>query len=352
MTTARRVWNGAIDRRPAVIARCTGSADVLAAIAVRAEHGLPASVRGGGHSIPGYSIVDDGLVIDCTPMKGIHVNPAAETAIAQPGLDVGRVRPRDAGVRPRDHRWRGVRYGNRRPDRRRRHRLAAAGTRADVGQPALRRPRHRGRPTAAREPRRARRSLPGRPRRWRNFGIVTLFEYRLHRVGPLLAGIAVPAGSRGGGSCATHAISPPRRGDEVTITIALITAPPAPFVPEALHGQPTLAVVPCYVGASRPALSASPAAGLRPTGGRSRRADAVRRAAAAHRRDLPARPPRLRQVRMAANARRCRHRRRRRSRGQLPRAPDPDPLPPDGRSRRAGRRGCHTRSAAATRRTW
>ena len=95
--TARRVWNGAKVQaagRHRPLHRHRGRAGGRR-VRARATVCLP-SVRGGGHSIPGYSIVDDGLVIDCTPMKGIHVDPVAETAIAQPGLDAGRVRPRDA----------------------------------------------------------------------------------------------------------------------------------------------------------------------------------------------------------------------------------------------------------------
>ena len=72
---ARRVWNGNINRRPALIARCTGVADVQRAVAFACLHGLQVSVRGGGHSAPGYGTNDGGLVIDMSPMKGIHVDP-------------------------------------------------------------------------------------------------------------------------------------------------------------------------------------------------------------------------------------------------------------------------------------
>jgi FAD/FMN-containing dehydrogenase len=84
--TARRVWNGNIDRRPAVIARCRGVADVQRSLAFAVEHGLVVSVRGGGHSAPGYGTNDGGLVIDLGPMKGIRVDPTTRVATAQGGV--------------------------------------------------------------------------------------------------------------------------------------------------------------------------------------------------------------------------------------------------------------------------
>jgi len=87
--TARRVWNGLIDRRPALIVRCTGTADVLAALAFAREQGLPVALRGGGHNVAGNAVCDDGLALDLSPMKGLWVDPAARTALAQPGLTWG-----------------------------------------------------------------------------------------------------------------------------------------------------------------------------------------------------------------------------------------------------------------------
>src|SRR5918999_803235 len=83
---ARKVWNGAIDRRPALIARCTSAADVAAALRLGRERGLEIAVRGGGHSIAGWSVCDDGLVIDLSPMRGIEVEPDAHTARAGAGV--------------------------------------------------------------------------------------------------------------------------------------------------------------------------------------------------------------------------------------------------------------------------
>src|SRR5262252_7523517 len=82
---ARRVWNGNIDRRPTLIARCAGVADVQHAVNFARTFGLLVSVRGGGHSAPGYGTNDGGLVIDLSLMKGIRVDPDARTVHAQGG---------------------------------------------------------------------------------------------------------------------------------------------------------------------------------------------------------------------------------------------------------------------------
>jgi hypothetical protein len=83
---ARRVWNGNIDRRPALVARCRGVEDVRHAVSFARDRGLLVSVRGGGHSMPGYGTNDGGLVIDLSAMKGIRVDPSAGTARAEGGV--------------------------------------------------------------------------------------------------------------------------------------------------------------------------------------------------------------------------------------------------------------------------
>lgn len=86
---ARKIYNGMIDKRPALIARCAGAADVIACVKFAREHELLASVRGGGHSVAGKAVCDGGVLIDLSPMKGIRVDPARRTARAQPGLRLG-----------------------------------------------------------------------------------------------------------------------------------------------------------------------------------------------------------------------------------------------------------------------
>ena len=86
---ARRIHNGLIDKRPALIARCRTTADVVAAVARARKEGLEISVRGGGHNVAGKAVTEGGLMIDLSPMKQIVVDPTARTARAQPGLTWG-----------------------------------------------------------------------------------------------------------------------------------------------------------------------------------------------------------------------------------------------------------------------
>lgn len=86
---ARRIWNGSINRFPEIIARCAGVADVIDSVSFARENGLPLAVRSGGHSFPGLSVCDGGLVLDLSLMKGIRVDPEARTARAQAGVLLG-----------------------------------------------------------------------------------------------------------------------------------------------------------------------------------------------------------------------------------------------------------------------
>ena len=83
---ARRVWNGRIDRRPAIIALCWDTMDVVAAVHFAHEHELVAAVRGGGHSVAGTAVCDGGLVIDLSLMKSVEIDPVGRSARAQAGV--------------------------------------------------------------------------------------------------------------------------------------------------------------------------------------------------------------------------------------------------------------------------
>ena len=86
---ARRVHNGLVDKRPALIARCRGTADIVEAVKLARARRLEVAVRGGGHNVAGRATIDGGLMIDLSPMKGIHVDPATRTARAQAGVTWG-----------------------------------------------------------------------------------------------------------------------------------------------------------------------------------------------------------------------------------------------------------------------
>src|SRR5207247_844380 len=86
---ARTIWNRMIDRRPALIARCAGTDDVVTALRFAREHGLLISVRGGGHNIAGNAVCDGGLMIDLSPMKSVRVDPAGRKARVEAGVTLG-----------------------------------------------------------------------------------------------------------------------------------------------------------------------------------------------------------------------------------------------------------------------
>ncbi|MFI5293293.1 MAG: FAD-binding oxidoreductase, partial [Candidatus Limnocylindrales bacterium] len=86
---ARRVWNAMHDRRPAVIVRAAGTADVRTALAFGQEHGLPIAVRAGGHNVAGNGTVEDGLVLDLGAMQGVRVDEGARTVRVEPGVTLG-----------------------------------------------------------------------------------------------------------------------------------------------------------------------------------------------------------------------------------------------------------------------
>jgi hypothetical protein len=89
--TARRLWNPAFDKKPALIVRCLGAADVRRAVRFAGGHGLLTAVRGGGHSLSGQSACDGGIMIDLSPMRSVEVDPSEKTARVQGGALLGQL---------------------------------------------------------------------------------------------------------------------------------------------------------------------------------------------------------------------------------------------------------------------
>lgn len=246
---ARTIWNGAHDRRPALIARCAGAADVLAAVEFARSENLLVAVRGGGHSIPGFSTCDDGIVIDLSPMRGVRVDPGARTVHAQPGLTWADL----------DHETQafglavtgglvsttgiaGFTLGGGIGWLMRKHGLACDNlVSADVVT-ADGRLVH----ASAQENAELFWGLRGGGG---NFGVVTSFEFELHPVGPTVLGGAVfYPGERAGEILRFYREWTAQAPEELTTLVSLATAPPAPFIPEQWHGRRVVAIPALYAG--------------------------------------------------------------------------------------------------------
>jgi FAD/FMN-containing dehydrogenase len=246
---ARRVWNGMIDCHPALIARCSSTDDVAAAVNFGRDHDLVVSVRGGSHSTPGYSTCDDGIVIDLGPMNRVQVDPEARTARVQGGATWGHM---DAATQE--------------------HGLAVTGGRvSDTGVGGLATGSGSGwlermygvtcesllsAQVVVADGSIVRASADENPELFwglrgggGNFGAVTEFEFRLHPVGPIvMGGMLVYPRERANEVLRIYRDFIEAAPDEVGGGAALITAPPEEFVPEAMRGQAAMGIVFIYVG--------------------------------------------------------------------------------------------------------
>jgi FAD/FMN-containing dehydrogenase len=247
---ARAIWNGAIDRRPGCIVRCEGVADVVAAVRFARERDLLVAVRSGGHGVGGHAVCDGGLVIDLSPMKGIRVDPAARTARAQAGVLWGELDRETqlhglatVGGIVTHTGIAGLTLGGGLGWLMRKHGatvdnllsvdlVTADGdvlTASEDENPDL---------------------FWGVRGGGGNFGVVTSLEYRVHHVGPIV--VAGPI---------FHPLEDAREvlrfyrefiagaPDELTTIFELSVAPPAPFLPEEVHGTQVVMIGACYAGA-------------------------------------------------------------------------------------------------------
>jgi FAD/FMN-containing dehydrogenase len=235
----RRVWNGMVDKRPALIARCAGTADVVDCVRVAREHDLLVSVRGGGHNYAGKSVCDGGLMIDLSPMKGIRVDPVRRTARAQAGLRLGEFDHEtqafglattlgvntDTGIAGLTlgggYGWLGGKYGLACDNL-----VSVEVVTADARVLTASTTEHDD-------------LFWGMRGAGANLGIVTSFEYRLHPVGPILGGLVIYPITSGKAALRSFDDFSATCPDEVSTAGLLLTAP---------SGAPAVGIGACYCG--------------------------------------------------------------------------------------------------------
>jgi FAD/FMN-containing dehydrogenase len=246
---ARSIWNGMIDKHPALIARCTGTADVIAAVNFARTHHLLLAVRGGGHNVAGSAMCDGGPVIDLSAMRGVQVDPSTRVAHVQPGLTWGDL----------DHETQsfglatpggivsatgvaGLTLGGGFGWLSRKYGLTADNLRSVKMVTAD------GRFVTASE-----REHPdlfwGVRGGGGNFGVVTSFEFQLHPVGPkVMAGLVFYPMEQAREVLHFYREYAASAPDELTTMAVLRMAPPAPFLPKQFHGAPVIGIAVCYAG--------------------------------------------------------------------------------------------------------
>jgi len=263
---ARSRWNGAFDKRPAVIARCRSVEDVRDVVRFARGSGLSLAVRGGGHSLAGLSSVDDGVVLDLSAMRAVQVDPDARVARVGPGATWADV---DAATQVHglattggliSHTGvAGLTLGGGIGWLMRKHGLACDNL---VAADLVTASGEAVRATASEEPE----LLWGLRGGGGNFGVVTSFELRLHPVGPLvIGGLALFPFDAGREVLSAYARWADDLPDAFTTMAAVITAPPAPFVPGDLVGRKAVAILGCWCGEHEDGLAAlGPIRELRP----------------------------------------------------------------------------------------
>ncbi|NIQ91120.1 MAG: FAD-binding oxidoreductase, partial [Deltaproteobacteria bacterium] len=245
----RKVWNAMIDKRPALIARCSGTADVITSVNFARENNLLLSVRGGGHNISGSAVCENGLMIDLSRMKGLHVDLKTRTVRAQPGCRLGDLDREtqifglvvpagivtDTGIAGLTLGG-GFGYLTRRFGYTCDNLLSADVVTAD------------GSFLTASEKENSD-LFWGLRGGGGNFGIVTSFEYQAYQVGPqVTAGMIVHPMERARevvGFFREFSASAP---EELCCVLIMRHAPPAPFLPQEVHGKPIVAIAVCHSG--------------------------------------------------------------------------------------------------------
>ena len=246
---ARTIWNAMIDRRPALIIRAAGAADVIQAVTLARTHGLVIAIKGGGHNIAGNAVGDGGLMLDLSAMKSVRIDPRARTARVEPGVTLGEF-DREAqafglatpvGINSTTgiagltlgggFGWISRRYGLTVDN------LIAADVVTADGKLLC---------ASATE-------SPGLFWAIRggggNFGVVTSFEYRLHPVGPeVMAGLIIFPQDNARTLLRQYRKITARAPRELTAWVVLRKAPPLPFLPAEVHGTDIVVFAVCYCG--------------------------------------------------------------------------------------------------------
>ncbi|HKY32484.1 MAG TPA: FAD-binding oxidoreductase [Candidatus Polarisedimenticolia bacterium] len=248
--TARAVWNGAVNRRPRLIARCMGTADVAAAVRFARDHDLEIAVRGGGHNVAGTAVCDGGIVIDLSGLRAVWVDPAGRTALVQGGALWGDV---DRETQAHGLATTGGIVGH----------TGVAGLTLGGGIGFLMR-RHGlsvdnllAAEVVTAEGRIVTASAGEHPDLfWAlrggggNFGVVASFRFALHPVGPtVMAGPIFWAAEDTLEVLRFYRDFAAEAPDELGTVVRLGTVPPLPVIPEELHWKPAIAVACCYAGA-------------------------------------------------------------------------------------------------------
>jgi FAD/FMN-containing dehydrogenase len=246
---ARRIWNAMIDRRPALIVRCAGVADVRRAVNFARDHDLLLAVRGGGHNIAGTAVCDGGLVIDLSAMKSARIDPRARRAYVEPGVTLGEF----------DHEaqafglatplginsttgvsgltlgggfgWLSRKFGMSVDN------LLSADVVTANGELVH--------ADAQNDPDLfwAIRGGGG------NFGVVTTFEFALHPVGPdVYGGLFVLPFEQAKDALVRYKAAMDDMPDDLAVWTVMRLAPPLPFLPQEVHGKPVIVFAVCYTG--------------------------------------------------------------------------------------------------------
>jgi len=321
---ARKLFNGMIDRRPALIAQCHGAADIAAAVRFAREHNLIVSIKGGGHSVTGNAVCYGGLMIDPSRMKSIRVDPAQQTVRAEPGVlggeldretqafglstPVGSVS--STGIS-------GLTLGGGQSWLASKHGLAIDNllsvdiVTADGTLRTASATRHED-------------LFWGVRGAGHNFGVVTSFEYQLHPVGPVLGGMVIHPLSQAVEALRFYRDFTASQPDALQTWAGLLTLP---------DGNQVLAIVPCYLGSLAEGERAdSPATAVRKPGRGHGRSTTLRHDAADLRPRLSAGTAQLLEIGAGRPPHRRAHRSERRTRAKGALAAHPHSLYRDARS--------------------